>query len=90
MLSINHNLRKNSKLIALHRPESVVIHFNQANRDLELVSNIDEVKETTDRTEALRVSTQAAIRPEMQNCWAEIKFRAERRAGGIPAEMRKQ
>lgn len=65
-------------------------HFNKAKRELALVARIDEVKEIRDKAEALRVySKQAGESLEMQNNCAEIKIRAERRAGELLQETDK-
>lgn len=66
----------------------VSIHFNKARQELALVRDIDEVKEIRDRAEALRVyARQAGESLEMQNMCAEIKLRAERRAGELLKEQ---
>ncbi|MGD2111665.1 MAG: MT-A70 family methyltransferase, partial [Phycisphaerae bacterium] len=65
-------------------------HFMKAKRELALVTRIDEVKEIRDKAEALRAySKQAGESLEMQNDCAEIKIRAERRAGELLQEMHK-
>ena len=62
-------------------------HFKKAKRELALVTRIDEVKEIRDKAEALRVyAKQAGESLEMQNNCAEIKIRAERRAGELLKE----
>ncbi len=62
-------------------------HFKKAKRELALVTRIDEVKEIRDKAEALRAfSKQAGESLEMQNNCAEIKIRAERRAGELLKE----
>ncbi|MCI0660700.1 MAG: hypothetical protein L0220_06475 [Acidobacteria bacterium] len=66
-------------------------HFNQARSALERARTIDEVKDIRDKAEALRLYTrQAGESLEMQNMCAEIKLRAERRAGEILREMEKR
>ncbi len=65
-------------------------HFRKAKRELALVTRIDEVKEIRDKAEALRAyAKQAGESLEMQNNCAEIKIRAERRAGELLQETDK-
>ncbi len=65
-------------------------HFMKAKRELALVTRIDEVKEIRDKAEALRVyAKQAGESLQMQNNCAEIKIRAERRAGELLQETDK-
>ena len=67
-----------------------LIHFENARRELELARTIDEVKEIRDRAEAMRLyCKQAQHSLEMQNQCAEIKLRAERRAGEMLTETEK-
>lgn len=67
-----------------------LVHFDNAKRELELATNIDEVKDLRDKAEALRLyMRQAGESLEMQNKCAEIKIRAERRAGEILKETPK-
>src|SRR5208283_1836465 len=67
-----------------------LVHFENARRELALASTIDEVRDIRDRAEALRVyCKQAGESLEMQNLCAEIKIRAERRAGEILSDMDK-
>ena len=64
-----------------------LMHFNKARQELELAKNIDEVKDIRDKAEALRAyAKQAGYSLEMQNQCAEIKIRAERKAGEMLAE----
>ena len=61
-----------------------LVHFNKARNELALATNIDEVKDIRDKAEALRIYVkQAGESLEMQNQCAEIKIRAERRAGEL-------
>lgn len=70
--------------------ETRLTHFDQARRSLELAKNVDEVKEIRDKAEAMRqYARQAHLGLEMQNDCAEIKLRAERRAGELLAETPK-
>lgn len=67
-----------------------LIKFNEAYQALMVASSIDEVKEIRDKMEALRIYLrQQGETLEMQNACAEIKLRAERRAGEILSEMPK-
>jgi hypothetical protein len=69
---------------------SALIHFDRAKRELELAASIDEVKKIRDQAEALRqYARQQKLSLEMQNRCAEIKIRAERRAGEILVNMDK-
>ena len=54
------------------------MHFNKARQELELAKNIDEVKDTRDKAEALRAySKQTGYSLEMQNQCAEIEAKNE-------------
>ncbi len=69
---------------------SVLSHFDRARRELELAVSIDEVKSIRDKAEALRLyAKQSRLSLEMQNHCAEIRIRAERRAGDMLKEMEK-
>lgn len=64
-----------------------LIKFNQAYQALMVAKSIDEVKEIRDKMEALRLYLkQQGESLEMQNACAEIKLRAERRAGELLKE----
>ena len=64
-----------------------LVHFDTARWELALATNIDEVKLIRDKAEILRqYIRQQGASLEMQNQCAEIKIRAERRAGEILAE----
>ena len=69
---------------------STLLNFDKARLALEQASRIDEVKEIRDQAEALRLycrqSEQSLV---MQNHCAEIKLRAERKAGQFLADMPK-
>jgi len=74
----------------MSRSNGQLAHFRKAKRELALVTRIDEVKEIRDKAEALRAySKQAGESLEMQNNCAEIKIRAERRAGELLRETDK-
>jgi len=65
-----------------------LVLFDRARRALEEARTIDEVKDVRDKAEALRLyMKQAGESLEMQNGVAEIKLRAERRAGELLAGM---
>ena len=67
-----------------------LIRFNQAYQAIMLAKSVDEVKEIRDKMEALRLYLkQQGESLEMQNACAEIKLRAERRAGELLKEMPK-
>lgn len=69
---------------------STLAHFDTARMALERARTIDEVKDIRDKAEALhRYIKQACESLEMQNACAEIKLRAERRAGELLREMEK-
>ncbi len=64
-----------------------LVRLNKAGRELALLTRIDEIKEIRDKAEALRMyAKQAGESLEMQNNCAEIKIRAERRAGELLKE----
>ena len=64
-----------------------LIHFNKARQELALARDIGEVKDIRDKAEALRAyAKQAGEGLDMQNRCAEIKIRAERRAGELLKE----
>lgn len=70
--------------------ETQLVHFDTARRELSLATNVDEVKLIRDKAEALRqYIKQQGASLEMQNQCAEVKLRAERRAGEILAAMPK-
>ena len=62
-------------------------HFDAARRELMLASTIDEVMQIRDKAEALKAYIrQSGESHEMQNAMAEIKLRAERKAGELITE----
>lgn len=68
-----------------------LIRFDAARVALAEARSVDEVKDVRDRAEALRLyMKQAGHGLEMQNDVAEIKLRAERRAGELLGEMEKR
>lgn len=67
-----------------------LIKFNQAYQAIMEAKTVDEVKEIRDKVEALRLYLkQQGASLEMQNACAEIKLRAERRAGELLKETTK-
>lgn len=67
-----------------------LVFYDQAKYALAQARDMDEVKTIRNRAEALRAYTrQQGESLEMQNWCAEIKLRAERRAGELLAEMDK-
>ena len=67
--------------------ETALVHFEKAKRELAQATSIDEVKSIRDKAQALRTyAKQQSDSHEMQNQCAEIKLRAERRAGELLAE----
>jgi hypothetical protein len=67
---------------------TALVRFEAAKRALAEARTIDEVKQIRDKAEALRLYVkQQGDSLEMQNDIAEIKLRAERRAGELLAEM---
>ena len=68
--------------------QSSLIHFDTAKKELAMANSIDEVKDIRDKAEALRAyAKQAGESLEMQNMIAEIKIRAERKAGELLKEQ---
>lgn len=64
------------------------MHLNQARQALALAKSIPEVKDIRDKAEALRAyAKQAGMGLEVQNECAEVKIRAERKAGKMLAEQ---
>jgi N6-adenosine-specific RNA methylase IME4 len=67
-----------------------LIQLDEARRILSQINTIDEVKDVRDKAEAMRVyAKQAKLGLDAQNHAAEIKIRAERRAGELLKEMDK-
>jgi len=65
-----------------------IVHFSTAYQELMLARDVDEVKAVRDKAAALQLyARQQGESLEMQNAIAEIKLRAERRAGELLAEI---
>jgi len=70
--------------------EKSLVQLDEARRLLSEIQNIDEIKNIRDKAEAMRVyAKQAKLGLEAQNHAAEIKLRAERRAGELLRDMEK-
>lgn len=77
------------------RPEiagvDALSYLNRATADLQRARDIREVKDIRDKAEAMRMyAAQVSRSLEAQNICAEVKLRAERRAGEMIAQMPKQ
>lgn len=67
-----------------------VVRISEVERALELATSLNEVKDIRDKAEALRIySRRAGDSLDLQNRIAEIRIRAERRAGEILSRMDK-
>lgn len=68
-----------------------VVLFNKAKQQLAMATDIYEIKEVRDRSQTLRqyVKQRGHSLP-MQNLWAEITVRAERRAGQLLEEQKEK
>lgn len=70
--------------------DTALVHFDAARQELVLARNVDEVRQIRDKAAALyHYIRQQGASLEMQNQCAEIKLRAERRAGEILAVTEK-
>ena len=70
-----------------HTPSTALMAMDQASRALEAASTLDDVKDIRDRAEAMRAyAKQAQYSLEIQNRCAELKLRAERKAGILLSE----
>jgi hypothetical protein len=68
-------------MIAMSRELAVL---DQASRMLDEAKSLEEIKSIRDKAEAARNYVKAAkLGLELQNCAAEVKLRAERKAGGL-------
>lgn len=78
-------LEKVDMVVALS-PAGPLARLEHARAELEHAATVDEVKDIRDKAEALRLyAKQAKLGLEAQNLCAEVKLRAERRAGEMLA-----
>jgi len=66
-----------------------LVKYNAARQALEAAHSVDEVKDIRDKATAMQAYAKQANDPKMENWAAEIRVRAERRAGKLLKEMEK-
>jgi hypothetical protein len=83
-------MSEGNRIVVHHGAAGVMVHFEAARRALAEARSIDELRMIRNKAEALRLYVkQQGESLEMQNAVAEIKLRAERRAGKLLATMPK-
>jgi len=68
---------------------TALIKYDAARKAIAAAHRVDEAKKIRDRAEAVRTYAKLAGDLDMQNMAAEIRIRAERRAGQLLLEMEK-